>query len=199
VEGNLQFASVFFLDVQQRTSGDYDAAVIQGHLYDSMTDSVFAGGVVAQFANAFHLFCSLEGLGVIDNEEQITVLFIEQTHQHIQGNLLHYYRFIPDASPEKFAMIGAMSTVPQQLDESINRTAMADTYRQYHRPEIAVYMFGNLFFDRLEKTLQFFGNFADCNHMAFLSISVCQYNSYRPSRPFLFNSFGNHNFDNRSV
>jgi len=33
---------------------------------------------------------------------------------------------------------------------------MADTYRQYHRPEIAIYMFGNLLFDRLEETLQFF-------------------------------------------
>jgi hypothetical protein len=152
-----------------------------------------------QFANSFHPFGSLERLGVINNEEQMAILFIEQASQHIQSDLLHYYRFIPNASPEKFAMIGAMSTVPQQLDESINRTAMADTHRQYHRPKIAVYMFGNLLFDRLEKTLQFFGNFADCNHTASKLISNCFQDTYRQMRLFLFDNHYHQNSLNRSV
>jgi hypothetical protein len=190
---------MFFFDIQQRGPWNGDATVVQTHFQNGMAGSILAGGVVVKFANGLHLFGSFEGLGIIDNEKQMAVLFIEQTREHIQGDLLHYYRFIPDASPEEFAVIGAMSTVPQQLDELVNRTAMTDAYRQYHRPEIAVHMFGNLLFDRLEKTLQFFWNFADCNHVASLMITICQYNCYRLSRPFLFAVFNNHNVSNRSV
>jgi hypothetical protein len=94
-----------------------------------MAGSILAGGVVVKFANGLHLFGSFEGLGIIDNEKQMAVLFIEQTREHIQGDLLHDYRFIPDASPEEFTVISAMSTVLQQLDEFVNRTAMTDAYR----------------------------------------------------------------------
>jgi len=92
-----------------------------------------------------------------------------------------------------------MRSVPQRLDESINRTAVADTYRQYHRPEIAVNMFGNLFFDRLEKTLQFPGNFADSNHTASLHISDFLHNTYRQTKLFLFNHYYHQKSFNRSV
>jgi hypothetical protein len=153
-----------------------------------------------QFANSFHFPGSFEGLCVIDNEKQPAVLFVEQTQQHIQGDLLHHYRLIPDASPEEFTVIGAMSTVPQRLDKSVNRTAMADAYRQYHGPEIVVYMFGDLFFDRPEKTLQFFRNFADCNHTASMLISSCYQDTYRQMRLFLFdNQYHQQNSLNRSV
>jgi hypothetical protein len=136
-----------------------------------MAGSILAGGVVVQLANTVHLLGSFESLGIIDNEKQMSVFFGEQATQHVQGNPLHNSRLIPVTSPEKFTVIGAMRTVPQQLDKSINGTAMTDTYRQYHRPEIVEYMFGNLFFYRLEKTLQFFGNSADGNHTASMLIS----------------------------
>jgi hypothetical protein len=190
---------MFLLDIQQRSPWNGDTTIIQTHLQKGMARSVFSGSVMVQFANRFHLLGSLEGLSVIDDEEQVFIFLGEQTTQHVQGNLLHYGRLIPVTPPEKFTVIGAMSTVPQQLDEPINRTAMTDTYRQYHRPEIAVYMFGNLFLDRLEKTMQSLGNFADCNHMASPAITTFYYKSYRLSRPFLFDVFSNHHFNNRSV
>jgi hypothetical protein len=198
-EWNFQPSGMFFFDVQPRTPRDSNTSIIQSNLHDSMAGSILSGGVVVKFANGLHLFGSFKGLGIIDNEKQMAVLFIEETREHIQGDLLHYYRFIPDASPEEFTVIGAMSTVPQQLDEFFNRTAMTDAHRQYHRPEIAVHMFGNLLFHRLEKTLQFFWDFADCNHVASLMITICRYKCYRLSRPFLFAVFNNHNVSNRSV
>jgi len=101
------------------------------------------------------------------------VLLSEQTKQHIQSSLLHYHGTVPDATPEEFAVIGAMVTVTQRLYEPVYRAAITDTDRQYHRPEIAIDMFGNLLFDRLEKTLQFFGNLADGNQTASMLISSC--------------------------
>jgi len=173
--------------------------IVQTHLQNGMAGSVLAGGVVAQFANSFHFLGSFEGLGVIDNEKQVFVFLGEQTPQHIQCDLLRYGRLIPIASPEEFAVIGAMSTVSQGLDEPVDSAAMTDADRQHHRPEVAEDMFRNLPFDRLEKTLQFFWNFADCNHMATPTISICHYRYYRQSRPFLLDVFSNHKFDNRSV
>ncbi|MFH1616848.1 MAG: hypothetical protein ABIG61_17410, partial [Planctomycetota bacterium] len=146
------FVGMFFFDVQQRGSWNSNATIVQAHFQNGVAGSVLSGGMMTQFANSLHLFGSFESLGVIDNEKQMFVLLGEQTPQHIQCNLLHYYRFIPDASPEKFAMISAMSTVTQQPNEPVNRTTITNTDRQQHRPEIAVYMFRNLFFDRLEKT-----------------------------------------------
>jgi hypothetical protein len=199
IKWKFQFAGMFFFDIQQRSPWNGDTTVVQTHFKDGMTGSILAGGVVVKFANGLHLFGSFEGLGIIDNEKQMAVLFIEQTREHIHGDLLHDYRFIPDASPEEFAVIGAMSTVPQRLDESINGTAMTDTYRQYQRPEIAVHMFGNLLFDRFEKTLQFFWNFADGNHTASMLISICFQNTYRQQRLFLFHNYYHQNSLNRSV
>jgi hypothetical protein len=199
IKWNIQFVGMFFFDIQQRGPWNGDTSVVQTHLKNGVAGSIFASGVVVKFANGLHLFGSFEGLCIIDNEKQMVVLFIEKTREHIQGDSLHYYRFIPDASPEEFAMIGAMSTVSQQLDEFVNRTAMTDAHRQYHRPEITVHMFGNLLFNRFEKSLQFFWDFTDCNHVASLMITICRYKCYRLSRPFLFAVLNNHNLYNRSV
>jgi hypothetical protein len=190
---------MFFFDVQQRSPWNGDTTVVQTHFQNGMAGSILSGGVVVKFANGLHLFGSFEGLGIIDNEKQMAVFFIEQTREHIQGDLLHYYRFIPVASPEEFAVIGTVSTVPQQLDEFVNRTAMTDAYRQYHRPEIAVHMFGDLFFNRFEKTLQFSWDFADGNHTASLHISYCLQNAYRQTKLFLFDNYYHQNPSNRSV
>jgi hypothetical protein len=129
IKCNIQFAGMFFFDIQQRGPWNGDTTVVQTHFQNGMAGSILAGGVVVKFANGLHLFGSFEGLGIIDNEKQMAVLFIEQTREHIQGDLLHDYRFIPDASPEEFTVISAMSTVLQQLDEFVNRTAMTDAYR----------------------------------------------------------------------
>jgi len=133
-----------------------------------MASSVLTGGVVAQFTNAGHFLSSFEGLGCIYNEKQMAVFFIEQTTQNVQGDLLHDDRLIPVTSPQKFTVIGTMSSVPQRLDEPVDCTAMTYADRHYHGPEVAVNMFGDLFFDGSEKTLQFFWDFADGNHTASL-------------------------------
>jgi hypothetical protein len=60
-------------------------------------------------------------------------------------------------------------------------------------------MSGDLFFDRPEKTVQFFGNSADSNHTASMLISISQQNTYRQKRLFLFNGSHRLNHINRSV
>jgi hypothetical protein len=129
-EGYFQFDSMFFLNVQPRAPWNSDTMIIQTRLHDGMSRSVLAGGVMMKLADTFHLPGSLKSLGVIDNEKQMLVLLGIQTEQHIQSYLSHYYGFIPDASPEKFAVISAMSSVPQRLDEPVNGTAITDTDRQ---------------------------------------------------------------------
>jgi hypothetical protein len=173
--------------------------IVQADFQNGMTDSIFAGGMMIQSANRFDLFGSLQGLSVIDNEKQMPVFPGEQASQHVQGYLLHYSGLIPVASPEEFAVICPMGTVTQRFDEFVNRAAMTDTDRQYHRPEIAIDMFGNLFFDGFEKTLHFFGDFADGNHTASLLISFSLHNTYRQSKLFLFDNHYHQNPSNRSV
>ena len=152
-----------------------------------------------QFANSIHFLGSLESLCIVDDEKQMAVLFGKQAKQHIQGNLLHYDGLIPDATPEQFTVISAMGTVMQRLDELVDRAAMTDTDRQYHRPEVAINMFGNLPFDRLEKTLQFSGDFADGNHTASMLISTYYQDTYRQMRLFLIDNHYHQSPSNRSV
>lgn len=190
---------MFFFDIQPRTPGNGDATIVQRCLYNSMTASIFAGGVVMQFADGIHFLGSLESLCIIDDEKQMAVLFGKQAKQHIQGNLLHYDGLIPVAAPEEFAVIGAMGAVTQRLDEPVDRTAMTDTDRQYHRPEVAINMFGNPPSYRLEKTLQFSGDFADGNHAASMLISAYCQDTYRQMRLFLFDNHYDQNPSNRSV
>jgi hypothetical protein len=198
-KGNIQFAGMFLFNIQQRSPWNDYTTIVQTHFQNGVAGSIFSGGMMMQFANGVHLFGSLKGLGIINNEKQMFVFLGKQTPQHIQGDLLCYGRLIPVASPEEFAMIGAMSTVTQQLNEPINSTAVADAYGQQHRPEIVVYMFGNLSFDRPEKTLQFYGNFADGNHTASILISTYYQDTYRYKRLFLFDNCYHQNPLNRSV
>jgi hypothetical protein len=198
-EGDFYFPSMFFLNIQPRTPGDGNSMIIQTNLYDSMAGSIFAGGVVTQFAYCFHFLCPLERLGIIDDEKQIKVFSVEQTKQHIQSNLLHYNGLIPDATPVKLAMVGSMCRVTQGFSQTVYGCSMADGDGHYQSPKVFPRSCGEMLTKRLEKTLEFFRNFADCNHMASPAISFCFYHSYRQSRPFLFDVFGNHKFNNRSV
>jgi len=109
MEGDFQLGSMFFLDVQPRAPRDGNTTIIQTNLHDGMACSVLTAGVMVQFANSIHFLSMLKGLSIINDEKQMPVLFREQTPQHIQSNLLHYNRIIPDAAPEKFTMIGPVS------------------------------------------------------------------------------------------
>jgi hypothetical protein len=198
-KGHFQFAGMFLFDIQQRSPWNSDTVIVQTRLQNGMADAVLAGSMMVQFANSFHLFGSFKILSVIDDEKQMLVFLGEQTAQHVQGNQLHCSRLIPTASPEKFAVVGAMSTVSQQLYEPIDSAAMTDANRQHHRPEVAIDVFRNLSFDRLEKTLQFSWDFADGSHTASLHISSCLYITYRQTKLFLFDNSYHQFFKNRSV
>ena len=194
-----QSAGMLFFDIQQRRPRDGDAAIVQTDLDNGMACAVCAGGMVKQFADGIHLFGAFEGLGVIDDKEQIAVFLMEQAAQQVQCNLLHDHRLAPVAAPQKLAVIGAMGAVSHQLDEFVNSAAMTETHGQNERPEIVVNMAGYLLFDRAEKTLQFLGNSADSNHTASVHISISYQNTYRHKRLFLFNDFHRHENANRSV
>jgi hypothetical protein len=199
VKRNFQPACVFFFDVQPRAPWYGNATIIQRYLYDSMAGSVLSGGMMVQFTDGLHFLCPLERLCVIDDEKQMAVIFPEQTEQHIQGDLLHYGRTVPDAAPEEFAMICSMGRVSQCFCEAVNRYFVCDSYGHRQSPEVLPGSLGKMFSDWCEKTFEFFGNSADCNHMASPMISFCLCKSYRQSRPFLFDVFSNHKFTNRSV
>jgi len=96
-------------------------------------------------------------------------------------------------------MIGSMGRVPQCFGEAVNRYFVCDSDGHRQSPEVLPGSLGKMVFDWREKTFEFFGHSADCNHMASPMISFCLYKSYRPSRPFLFDVFSNHKFTNRSV
>jgi hypothetical protein len=196
---NLQLVNMFFLDVQPRTPRNGNTTIIKANLYDGMAGSIFTAGVVMQFANTLHLFGSLEGLCIIDDEKQMAVFLSEQTEQHIQSNLLHYNGVIPETTPEKFTMISSMSRISQHFGEPVDRCAMTDRDSHYEGPKVLPSSLGKMVSERFEKTLQFSGYFADSNHKASPTIISCIYNCYRLSRPFLFDVFGNHKFKNRSV
>ena len=96
-------------------------------------------------------------------------------------------------------MIGSMNRVPQSSGEAVNRYFVGDGDGHCQSPEVLPCSLVEMVSDRLEKTLDFFWNSADFNHMASPMISPCVYKSYRQSRPFLFELFSNHKFTNRSV
>jgi len=194
-----QALGMFLFHIQQRGPRDRHAAIVQTDLDDGVAPTVLAGSMVKQFTDSIHLFGSLEGLSVINDEKQVAVFLVEQTAQQVQGNLLQDRRLPPVAAPEEFAVIGPVRAVSQEFDQSVDGAAVADAHGQHERPEIVVHMSGNLFFNGPEKTLQFFGNSADSNHTASMHITYCQYNGYRHERLFLFNGYHRHKNINRSV
>jgi hypothetical protein len=152
-----------------------------------------------ELADGSHFLGAFERLGIVNYEEQVFVLTPQQASQHIEGDFLHYNGLIPNASPEEFAMVGAMRAVAKNSYESVNGASVTYAYGQYHRPEIVIDILGDLHFDGLEKSLDFLGNFADGNHTASLHISTCVHNAYRQSKLFLFDYYHYRNFANRSV
>jgi len=114
----------------------------------------------------------------------LNILLPDYPTQHIQSNLLHDSRFIPTAAPEEFTVIGSVGRASQSFGQAVNSSPMADSNYHYQSLEMLPCPSLKMIFDWSEKTLQFFWNFADCNHMLSPMISVFYYNSYRQERPF---------------
>jgi hypothetical protein len=104
-----------------------------------------------------YVFLARLRVRVIDDEKQMMVIFPEQPKQHIQINLLHYNRTIPDATPEEFAMIGTMSRVPQSFDEAVNRYFLFDINGHWRSPEVFPGSLGKIVSDWRENILSFLG------------------------------------------
>jgi hypothetical protein len=198
-KGQLQPPGLLAFDIDARGPGDGHPAIVQTDLQEGMAGPVFTGGVVEQGTDGRHFLGPLERLGLVDDQKQVPVFSGQQAAQKVQGDLLHDPRFVPEASPEEFAVIGSVGRASQRFAEAVNRGPVTDGEGHNQRPKMMSRRLGELRADGLEKTLEFFGNRADSNHKASQTISFCCYITYRPSRPVLFDLFIYHDSPNRSV
>ena len=199
MERDLQRLDVLFLDIQPGTPWDRDAAIVETDLHDGMAETILAGRVVVKPSNGVHLLGSFKRLRVINNEEDVLVVFAKQAPQHVHGNRLHHPRFAPAASPQELPVIGSVCRAPQGFGEAFYGTAMIYGDSQNQRPEVFPGSLRERVFKWSEKTLQLFGYFADSNHTASPTITCYSKECYRLSRPFLFDNCYHQNFRNRSV
>jgi len=151
------------------------------------------------FTDRLHFFCTLDGLGVIDDQHAVMAAFFVKPLELLAGLCLHNSSFIETASPEKFTMIGSVGAVPKQIDQPLYGAAVADTDSYDQAAKVAINVSRNHVFGRLEKKFNFFRYFADSKHTASLLTSYCYYNTYRQERLFLFNYYYHQNSLNRSV
>ena len=190
---------MLFLDVEPGTPRYAYAAVVEADLNDGMSETILAGGVMTQLSDGLHFLASLKRLRVINNQEDVSVVFAKQALQHIHCNSLHNLRFTPAASPQKLPVIRPVSRASQGLGEAFYGAAMTYGNSQNQRPEVAPSSLRERASERLEKTLQFSRYSADSNHTASPTITCCSQKCYRLSRPFLFDNCYHQNLKNRSV
>jgi hypothetical protein len=146
-----------------------------------------------------HLLASLERLRIIDDDEDISVVFVEQAPQHVQGDIVHHLRLAPATSPQEFPVIRSVRRASQSFGKAFDSAPMTDGDRQNQRPKVTPSSLREMAFERCEKTLHFFGCFADSNHTASPTTTSCFPKCYRLSRPFLFDNCYHQNFRNRSI
>jgi len=121
----------------------------------------------------------------------------KQTVQHIQIDLLHHHRTIPDAAPEELTVIGSMGRASQRFGQPLDRCAMAKSDGHHQSPEVLPRALAEVLTMGQEKTLQFFRNSADSNHKASFMRTTCSYKSYRQDKPFFLEICRNYKITNR--
>jgi hypothetical protein len=139
-----------------------------------------------EFANGLHLLGPFNRLGIINDKEEIVILFAMQAQQHIPGNLLHDRRAFPVATPQKFPVVRPMGRSPEQLAQTVYTYLMA--YRQGHCqcPEMRPGFIIEFTSQRFEEFLQFFRDSTDLKHTVSPEITFCLHGCYRQKRPFCF-------------
>ena len=195
----LKRLDMLFLDVEPGTPRYGYAAVVEADLNYGMSETILAGGVMAQLSDGLHFLASLKRLRVINNQEDVSVVFAKQAPQHIHCNSLHNLRFTPAASPQKLPMIRPVSRAPQGLSEAFYSAAMIYGDSQNQWPKVSPSSLRERASKWPEKTLQFSRYFADSNHTASPTITCCSQKCYRLSRPFLFDNYYHRNPKDRSV
>ena len=194
-----QFTRVLSFDVEPGAPWYGDASIIETGLENHVAFGVCSARVQMDGSDRIHDFGIFERLCLVDDQEQPSVFLRAEPAEQIQGDLLYDQGFIPGGPPKKFAVIGPVGGVSEGPGQAIDRGAMADSKGHDQRPEVFPRLFGEVAFEGFEKTVQFFGNFADCNHTVSPTIIVCGYKCYRLKRPFLFGVNSYHDSDNRSV
>jgi len=196
---NTELSSVFFFYIQPGAKGYSYASIEHAGLENSMSHAILTAGMMMDFTDRLHFFCTLDGLGVIDDQHAVMAAFFVKPLELLAGLCLHNSSFIETASPEKFTMIGSVGAVPKQIDQPLYGAAVADTDSYDQAAKVAINVSRNHVFGRLEKKFNFFRYFADSKHTASLLTSYCYYNTYRQERLFLFNYYYHQNSLNRSV
>jgi hypothetical protein len=199
LEWNPELFGMLFPNVQPRAEWYGNTPVIQRCFEDSVSHVVFSGGVVMYLSYSLHLPGPLDCLGVINDKQTVFASFLIKFFDQIDSLRLYESYFIKFASPEELAMVSSVFAASQQVNQPLDSSDMAETYRQGKAAIIVINVSRNLILDRLEKKFDFFRNFADSNHTASLRISFCLQNTYRQERLFLFNQRYHQNSFNRSV
>ena len=135
---DLKAFGVFSLDIKPTTQGNRNAAIEQTGLENRMTHTVFAAGVMMNLAHRLHLFCPLDGLRIINDQQAFFAAFSVKPFEQGQSFALNDSRLVELTAPEKFTVIRAVGTVSQQIDQPFDGAAMADTNGQNQATIIAI-------------------------------------------------------------
>jgi len=181
----LKALGVFFFDVQPRAQRDRYSPVEQTGFENRMAHTIFTRSMVMNLADCLHIPGSLDRLRIIDNQQAVFTTFLIEPLENSIRLLFHDRRRIKFASPEKLAVIGAVSCISQELDQPANRAAVADTNGQDEIAIIRIDVSRYLVVDRFEKRFDFLRNFADSNHKASLPVNIGFHSVYRLERLFL--------------
>lgn len=198
-ERQMQLTGVLLFDIKPAAPWDGDASIIETGLKNHVAFGVGSGRMQMDGSNGIHDFCPLESLSLVDDEEKLTVFLLAQTAEYIQCYIPHDKGFVPDSPPKKLTVICPVSRASQGLGKAIYSGSMTDGDSHNQSPEMLPSIVGEVVLKRFEKTLQFFGYFADCNHTASPTITIYNYKYYRLERPFLFDVYLYHDSNNRSV
>jgi len=155
--------------------------------------------MMMDFADSLHFLSPFNRLSIINNQQTVFASFFVEPFENFAGMILDHSHLAKLASPEKFAVIGAVSAVSQEFDKPADGAAVTDADGQDEIAVIGINVSRDVVFGRLEKSFDFLRDFADSNHKASMPVNMCFQYIYRLERPFLFNHHYHQKSFNRSV
>jgi hypothetical protein len=164
-----------------------------------MAHAVFAGGMMMNLADSLHFLSPLNRLSIINNQQAVLASFFVEPFENFAGLIFDHSHLAKPASPEEFAVIGAVSAVSQEFDQPADGAAVTDADSQDKIAVIGINVSRDTVFCRLEKSFDFLRDFADSNHKASMPVNIGFQSVYRLERPFLFNHHYHQISFNRSV
>jgi hypothetical protein len=95
----------------------------------------------------------------------LAVFFVKQIPDHVDGDVLHDCRFIPETSPEELTVVGPVSRASQCLCQTLYGDSVGNGDSHNQAPEVLPCSVGEMVFERFEKTFEFSGYVADCSRL----------------------------------